>query len=235
MKGFLIILIILKLSESEAHECKWWQIKYSATIVDKHLRQGTSVREHPRKEYCKNKWPNADIYIKQFKDIPISSWPNKGELFKKWKQNEMQVLLEILPKLPAWAKIENYYFHRADKSVYSGNLATSEIPQKSIILYDLFFKYPDKLGAIGHEASHFLFPKLLPADIAEFETLSGWDIEIKNGKVYALPPKKPLKPDSVIDKEEDFTNHMELYISSPNKLKKINPKIFDFFSTRYPL
>lgn len=67
----LFILTLLIPSHSYAIQCEWWQTKYSATIVDKHPRQGTTVREHPRKEYCKNKWANADIHIKQFKDDPI--------------------------------------------------------------------------------------------------------------------------------------------------------------------
>lgn len=231
----LFILTLFISSHSYAIQCEWWQTKYSATIVDKHPRQGTNVREHPRKEYCKNRWANADIHIKQFKDDPIPGWSNNGETFTQWKQNEIQDVLEILPKLPAWTEIKNYFFRRADKSIHEGNPATSELTQRSIILYDLFFKHPDKLGTIGHEASHFLFPKLSPADLSEFETLSGWDIEVKDDKVYILPPKNPLKPDSVINKEEDFTNHMELYISSPKQLKKRNQKMFDFFSKRYPL
>jgi hypothetical protein len=65
--------------------------------------------------------------------------------------------------------------------------------------------------------------------------LSGWDVEVKDDKIYVLPPKNPIKPDSIIDKEEDFTNYMELYISSPNQLKKTHPNMFEFFSKRYPL
>lgn len=235
MKIFFILALFTFSPLSYAIHCEWWQTKYSATTVDEHPRQGTTVREHPRREYCKNKWPNAETHIKQFKDDSILGWPTEKEIFKKWKQNEIKVVLEILPKIPIWAEIKNYSFHRAIKSIHTGNPATSELTRKSIIFYDLFFKYPDKLGAIGHEASHFLFPKLSPTALAEFETLSGWDVEIKNNKVFVIPPKKPLRPDSLIDKEEDFTNHMELYISSPNQLKKINSKMFDFFSTRYPL
>lgn len=230
----LFILTLFIPSHSYAINCEWWQTKYSATTVNKHPKQG-KVREHPRSEYCKNRWTDADIHIKQLKDDPILGWQNKGEIFKKWKKDEMQVVLEVLPKLPVWAETKNYFFRRAEKSINHGNPATSELTQRSIILYDLFFKYPNKLGAIGHETSHFLFQKLSLADMTEFETLSGWDIKIKNDKVYVIPPKKPIKPDSVIDKEEDFTNHMEFYISTPDELKKMNPKMFEFISKRYPL
>lgn len=234
MKIFFIFTIFIS-THSYATHCEWWQRKYSAAVVDKHPRKGTIVREHPRSEYCRDRWPDANLYIKQFKNDPIVGWSHKGEIFKKWKEDEIQVVLEVLPILPTWAKVKEYFFHRSEKSIKNGNPATSELTHRSIVFYDLFFKHPNKLDVIGHEASHFLFPKLSPTDLAEFETLSGWDIEVKDDKVYNLPPKKPLKPDSVIDNEEDFTNHMELYISSPNQLKKTNPKMFNFFLKRYPL
>ena len=153
MKVFFILTLFIS-SHSYAIHCEWWQTEYSATVVDKHPRQGTSgVKEHPRKKYCRDKWKDADHHIKQFKNGPIAGWSNKGEVFKKWKQNEIQTLLEILPKLPVWTEVKNYFFRRAEKSIHKGNPATSELTQKSIVLYDLFFKYTDKLGAIGHETS----------------------------------------------------------------------------------
>jgi hypothetical protein len=205
----LFILTLFISSHSYAIHCEWWQTKYSATTVNKHPKRG-KVREHPRKEYCRNRWANADSYIKQFKDDPIPGWGNKGETFKKWNIFEIQTVLEILPKLPQWVNTNQYTFLRADKSIHHGNPATSELTRKTIILYDNFFTYPDKLGAIGHETSHFLFPNLSSGNLAEFSDLSGWDVEVKNDKIYVLPPTKPLRPDSIINKEEDFTNHMEL-------------------------
>ncbi|MBL7664298.1 MAG: hypothetical protein JNM93_04145 [Bacteriovoracaceae bacterium] len=219
---------------SYALECEWWQTKVKAAKISQHEREGYHVSKHPRKEHCRERWKSADHYIHQFKDDPIIGWNKKGENFKKWNLSEMQTLLELLPKLPAWVMLKDYSFRRADKSIHQGNLATSELTKKTIIFYDNFFTYEDKLGAIGHEASHFIFPSLTSKDVLEFSNLSGWDVEIKGGKVYAIPPKQPLKPDSVINKEEDFTNYMELYISNPKKLKERNPKIFDFLSKRYP-
>lgn len=221
--------------DSWALECQWWQTKVKAATIPHHQRQGHAISKHPRQEHCRERWKGSDRYVNQFKDDPIPGWANKGETFKKWNHAEIQAVLEVLPNLPTWAQIESYTFHRADKSTHEGNPATSELTKKTIILYDKFFSYQDKLGAIGHEVSHFLFPNLSSADLLEFFDLSGWDVEVKGDKVYVLPPKKPLKPDSVINKEEDFTNHMELYISSPKRLKEKNPKVFDFLSKRYPL
>jgi hypothetical protein len=113
-------------------------------------------------------------------------------------------------------------------------LATSELTKKTIILYDNFFTSRDKLGVIGHEISHFAFKELKNSEIAEFERLSGWSLNTQDRKVYIVPPKRPLMADSVIDSEEDFTNHAEIYISKPDELKKINPDIYTFFLKRFP-
>jgi hypothetical protein len=63
----------LLVSPAHAIKCEWWQAKYSAASVDKHPRQGTTgVREHPRKEYCRDKWKDAGHHVKQFKDGHIA-------------------------------------------------------------------------------------------------------------------------------------------------------------------
>lgn len=234
LNQIIIIAGFLYSWESSALECQWWQTKVKATTIPQHHREGHVVSKHPRQEHCREKWQGADRYINQFKDDPISGWSNKGESFKKWSRSEIQTVLELIPKLPEWTKIEQYTFRRADKSIHQGNPATSELTKKTIILYDKFFTYKDKLGAIGHEASHFLFPSLSPGELTEFADLSGWGVEVRNDKIYVLPPKKPLQTDSIINKEEDFTNHMELYISNPKILKEQNPKMYELLLKRYP-
>lgn len=220
--------------ETWALECKWWQIKVKDSKIPQHQRKGHNVSKHSRKEHCRERWKGADRYIQQFKDDPIPGWDKKGEIFKKWSRAEIQAVLEVLPNLPKWTQIENYTFRRADKSIHEGNPATSELTKKTIILYDIFSTYKDKIGAIGHEASHFVFQELTYLEITEFEKLSGWEIVTKDRKVYVVPPKNLLMPDSAINNEEDFTNHAEMYISDPVKLKKTNPKIYEFFLKRFP-
>jgi hypothetical protein len=107
MKYLLMILSLFILSPAHAVKCEWWQTKYSAASVDKHPRQGTrGVQEHPRKEYCRDKWKDAGLHLQQFKNEQIVGWTHKGEVFKKWNRTEIQTLLEILPKLPVWTEIK---------------------------------------------------------------------------------------------------------------------------------
>lgn len=237
MKYFLMILSLFILSPAYAIKCEWWQTKYSATSVDKHPRQGTSgVREHPRKEYCRDRWKNAGFYVKQFNDEPIAGWTHKGEVFKKWNRDEIQLILEILPTLPSWTEIPNYNFRRAKDSMHKANPAASELSHGSIILYDQFFKENNKKSIIVHESSHHLYRKVVPKDIADFLSTSGWTVEVtRDGKVYESPPKKLIRPDSASEKDEDFANHVESYYQNPKSYKASYPKLYDFFKQRYPL
>lgn len=234
LHSIVLVVFFLFSWNSWAIECQWWQSKVKASIIPQHKREGHAISKHPRQEHCRERWKGADLHIRQFSDDPILGWGKKGESFKKWSRSEIQTILELLPKLPQWAKVEQYTFRRAVKSIHQGNSATSELTKKTIVLYDNFFTYNDKLGAIGHEASHFVYPELTDFDIAEFEKLSGWSIETKDRKVYVVPPQNLLMPDSALNNEEDFTNHAEMYISNPEKLKKINPKMYEFFLKRLP-
>jgi len=237
MKSLLIALSFFVLLPSYALECQWWQTKYSAASVDKHPRQGTKgVRKHPRKEYCRDKWKDADLYVKQFKDEPIPGWPHKAEVFKNWSKQEIQLILEILSTLPSWAEIHKYNFRRAKVSIHRADSAASELKNNSIILYDQFFKESNKKSIIVHESSHHLYTRLAPKDIAEFLSLSGWSLEVtKDGKVYELPPKKLILPDSATEKDEDFANHVQSYYQNPESYKASYPKLYDFLKRRYPL
>jgi hypothetical protein len=229
----LLLFLILYIPSAYSVECQWWQIKVSASDVDKHPRQQTTVRQHPRIEHCRNKWKDADIYIKQFKDDPIIGWSHKGEVFKKWSRDEIQLVLEILPTLPSWTESRNYNFRRAKNSMYKGNPATSELVKESIIIYDQFFKVQNKKSVIVHESSHHIYQNLGPNGVSDFVDLSGWKLEVdKAGKVYEIPPKVLIKPDSSVSKEEDFSNHVEEFYVSPESYAKKYPRIHLFLKGR---
>lgn len=226
---WILLLVILFIPSAYSVECQWWQTKVSASVVDKHPRQQTTVREHPRGEHCRNKWRDADIHITQFKDDPIIGWSHKGEVFKKWSRDEIQLILEILPILPSWTEIQNYNFRRAKDSIYRGNPSTSELVHKSIIFYDQFFRERNKKSVIVHESSHHIYKNLGPDGVKEFADLSGWELEVdKTGKVFEIPPKVLIKPDSSVSIDEDFSNHVEEFYVSPETHAKRYPKIHQF-------
>ncbi len=81
----ILSLIILSISlTSHAVECQWWQTKYSATVVNKYPKKG-KVREHPRREYCRGRWPNAN-HLEIYYQNPNSyktSYPKLYDFFKQ--------------------------------------------------------------------------------------------------------------------------------------------------------
>jgi hypothetical protein len=223
------------LSDAFAIECEWWQIKVRAHKVSVHERNDSKVASHSRKEHCREKWKSADIYINSFKSTSVDGWPHP-EKFKDWTRQEIQIVMEVLALFPVWSEAEKYSFYRAVASVNKSKPASSEIRNKIIVLYDLFFKESNKASILIHESAHHLFQKISMDDMNEFATLSGWIVQVsKDRKVFELPPKKLIKPDSSINKEEDFTNHLETYYTSPIEYKNQYPKIYEFFQKRWPL
>ena len=230
---FIFLLTLLYLPRSYGVECQWWQTKVKVHQVEDHQRSGHPVSSHTRKEHCREKWKGADTYVLRFKNSPINGWQFK-EIFKSWKKDEIQILLEILPTLPEWTENEKYIFYRAISSIHKDNPATSEVTYGSIVIYDQFFKERNKNSILVHESGHHLFKKLSIHEIEEFAALSGWQEEVsKDRKVYILPPKTLIKPDSAVNKEEDFTNHLESFHENSIEYKKNHPKTYDFLLKRY--
>lgn len=229
----LFILILVFQSEAFALECQWWQAKVKETVIPAHQRNGQAVAKHIRKEHCREKWKGADQNLKLFKDGTIKGW-NEKEIFKKWNQREIKLLFETLSQLPAWVEFYNLNFYRAVKSIHFKNPATYENSTLSIIFYDHFFRQKNQKQIIVHAYAHHLYTNLSPGEIVTFFDLAGWRLEVKqDGKVYELPPKNLIKPDSSFSKDEDFSNHVEEFFINPAIYQKKYPKLHNFFQQRF--
>lgn len=233
---FLFLSFLIPFPHAFGTECEWWQIKYSAAIVDEHTRnQTTNVKEHPRSEYCKNRWKNADIYIKLFENDPIQKWSFQKEIFKKWTKEEIKIIMQVLEIIPSWSNKEKIRLYRAKTSSTIDNPATSEIKGKNIILYDLFFKNKNKEKILIHEYGHHLFTSLSEEEKNEFASKSGWSLEIdQKRRIFSRPPKKLIKNDSSFNIEEDFSNHLEEYYLNKNNYQKNYQNTYIFFLKRFP-
>lgn len=236
---FLRVLIIahaLFISFScNALECEWWQTKVKSHPVKNHQRNGEAVKDHLRKEHCREKWKHSNTAIHLFKNDVPKSWPNKSEKFKQWTRLEISKLLDVYSKLPDWIRNENISLYRAQKSIFPTNIATTDITTDSIAFYDTAMSRNLYTVAFQHELAHVLYKKLSVAEINKISELSGWRIEVKKNKVYELPPEIPIIKDSVISIEEDFSNLIEVYLQNSDKLKQLKPKLFQYFKKRFPL
>jgi hypothetical protein len=229
----IFMLTFFMISHAYAIECEWWQTKYSATTVNKRPKKG-KVREHPRREYCREKWKHSDKVISTFKESPPTNW-SKNEKFKPWTQKEIRDILKAYEKLPEWLLFLHKSFHRAEKSSnLSTNPAASDKTTDSVTIYDEFYKRLNQEAIVGHEMAHLLFKKLSVDDKVQFNDLSGWTLKVEGNQVFEIAPPKVIINDSVLNKEEDFANLIEVYLTDPAKLKSHNTKLFNFFEKRFP-
>jgi hypothetical protein len=201
------------------------------STISGHPRQGHPVKQHPRSEHCRERWKGANQYINLFKDRTIPGW-NPKEKLKKWERKEIQMLLEIMASVPEWSIFSSYHFFRAEKSIHERNHATEGKTSGAIVLYDSFFHSSDQSAIIVHESSHGLYDRLSPDQMNEFAKLSGWALEVDKMKVYEIPPKVLIQPDSALNREEDFANHVEEFFRNPSEYEKKFPNLFQFFKKR---
>lgn len=208
--------------------CKPWQILVKQHHVNEHNRDLTThVNAYNKDSYCRAKFHNSDF------------WGPKLFLKKsEWKKHELLTVLELLASLPSYLEIEINSFRRQSKSEIDKNPASSNLSDKSITLYDLFFNEkltPQKL-ILAHELGHFLFIKLSPDEQQEFVVAAGWrlgNLNLATRKIELIRPAKLLKEDSALEPEEDFANHLEIYYSNPLLIKKHNTNAYNFFIKRF--
>lgn len=233
MRILLIILSIFMVSPAYSIECKWWQSKVKSHDVKQHKRNGVSVSEHPRQEHCREIWKNSDKIISTFENSVPSNW-TKEEKFKAWSQKDIREVLKAYEKLPEWLLNLHKSFHRAATSSKSAkNPAASDKTTDSVTIYDEFYKRSNKEAIVGHEMAHLLYKKTSHEDIITFTELADWTLKVEGNQVFEVPPDKVIIQDSIVNKEEDFANLVEIYFTDPSKLKNHNPKLFEFFQKRF--
>lgn len=226
------ILIFLFLSEAHAVQCEWWQSKVSAHMVGQHERQGNQVSAHGRKEHCRERWNKANFFIRTLKDKPETG-VEFTESIKIWKKQKSEEVLKILAAIPEVYEMENYHYYRSEKSDPRGNPATIYTLTRSMILFDTFFYASNKDQILVHESGHYLYEKLSTQDKLEFMAASGWTKSIVNRSEKYIPPKNLIKEDSSVSQDEDYANHLELYLNDKATLRTRNLKVYELFEKRF--
>ncbi len=94
---------------------------------------------------------------------------------------------------------------------------------RTLILFDKFFELSNKQDIINHEISHIAIYDIDPDLIEAFNKASGWRKD-KNGN--SIAPGKLLQEDSAHARSEDFSNHIEAYYASRERLMIFNPLSF---------
>ena len=210
-------------------------------LVTGHFRKayiksdGTSVKATHVVTHCKKLTSGYD-FNKIIKNGLPTEWPHKNEKSQKWSVEEINRLIEAIEALPDYFKsIYLNGIYRLQKSKDFPNPATSS-SNGEIVLYDEAFAKNRNLSQIvTHELAHQLYRKMSESENLDYRMAAGWHTEVDGRKIYILPREKGyIEPDGANSAEEDYANNLEYFIHNSDKLKKISPKIYDWFVKKYP-
>ena len=217
-------LVILAFSPLALHACLPHEIYVRSHEVDSYQRSdGTEVKEYHRSGYCRELQRSN-----YFRDSSTQRFKSISPKLKKWEATEKALVTKQMLLLPPWlAKYSLNEILRADTDG-TKNPASSIPLTKTILIYDAYFKNTDQKHVILHEFAHIALWDLEKTQVEKFAKISGWVIKVKDSSIQRNPPLKLLLPDSFETVSEDFANHIEVYYSSPRRLKAHNPESFQF-------
>lgn len=129
IKLILLILLIAGNSFASPPPCKPWQILVKEQHVSKHHRSNApKVSAYDKQTFCRAKFRKADFW-----------GPKLFQANTNWKSLEVLRVLETLSTLPEYLELEITYIHRHAKGEILGNPASSDLLNKTISLYDIYF------------------------------------------------------------------------------------------------
>jgi hypothetical protein len=222
----LILFILFFLHSIKSIACLPNEIHIREQWIDTYKKDdGTTVSAHLRSEHCRQL--KALNYTQ---DSSPKKFKNFNGKFKAWNITEKKQFNTELDKLPMWlSEYKHSSFLRA--TIHEGNPANPALAypaNKTIIVFDSFFKSSKKKDIIIHELSHIAVWDLDPVLLQKFFIANGW--EYKKGE-SPKPPSKTILPDSTESPSEDFANSVETYYSNPKAFKEFNSKSFEILES----
>ena len=214
------IFFLLLTSAAFALHCETHEIYIREQWIDAYTKlDGTKVSAHLRDAHCREL-----TRFNYFQDSTKQTFKRIKTTIKKWSPEEKKIIEEYLQKLPSWLKrYKLIEILRGDIGGNPSNPAAAIPLNKTLIIFDRFFKSSNKQDIIIHEISHIAIYDIEPETIATFAKASGW---VKNADGTRTPPSKLLFKDSANSISEDFANHVEAYYSSKDRLLAFNPLSF---------
>ncbi len=219
----IIFILIISPSFSMAQICSPQELFIRAQHVHQYTKKDdTHVREHNRKSHCR--LLNSENY---FQDKTSQKFKNIKPEVKPWTPKEKDLVDKILKEIPGWLK--TFTINELLRAKGSQRNPAHTIPEThTLVIYDSFFAYPNKKDILIHEVAHISILDLTEDELIEFYTVSGWQ-KIKDKSF--IQPEKLLIEVSNESISEDYANHIEVFYSNPEKLKKFNLKTFQFINS----
>lgn len=192
---------------------------------------GTQVTAAFVDGHCRVNQKSFANWSKSFSIGPIKGWPHKSEKMKTWAQDEIELVLETIDHLPKFlTELPSIKLYRSSKSETKGNHGTNS--KNIIVLYDSALKNEKLLKRVLiHELAHQYFLGLSNIEATLAGQALGWDQE--DFKWTQKPETKPLLPDSSHSFSEAYSNAIELYFTSPTRLRAKSKQVYDWINIEY--
>lgn len=226
----------VKLSKTKVNPCSAGSHWVRAHFRRAYTRaDGKSFRATQVSAHCSANPSGYDFWDPKLKDLLPSGWPRKGEIGRRWSQEERERVLEALGFLPANFRSSNLQgIFRGSHSLDFSNQATSD-HRGNIVLYDNAFNRSENLTQIlAHELAHRAFDDLSATDASDYRTTAKWvDISESGTPDWLSYGRKFVLPDGVTSPEEDFANNVEYFLFNSKKLEEVSPEAFSWIKKHF--
>jgi hypothetical protein len=236
MKISLFLILVFSFSaQASPPPCTVWQVKVRTHPVKKYKREdGTEYSKTTREEHCRDKFPTVIHWQDRFLNNAPIGWPEQGEKFKVWTQNEKEAILKALSIQPRVLRELAAKLSRGVVSNSPKNPGTTVKKLDTIALYDDFFTSSNQSRILGHELSHLYLHGLAQTKLADLVEELGWrNDKVSRNPIY-LKSSPKLKQDSDQSITEDVANHLEDFLYDEDGLRKKFPKRYELIKGLVP-
>lgn len=241
MRGITVILLLLPNGMLGTQPCDDWlqaaKIKPGPGCLERCVSipvgMETFFCHRECKKFCALTPSPILKWRSKIKDGRPKDWYPKIEKSKKWTVSEIEKALATLKELPEKLTSSVKGFYRMDSSIFGDNPGRED--NGNVILYDSAFGEKYTLSrVVAHESSHNWFESMSQKDRDSYLSSAQWKRYAKDENYRSDRPRQAfVSPRGMESPGEDFALNAEHYLYDPEKLKKISPRVYEWFERNY--
>lgn len=200
---------------------------------------GTRVASANVSAHCQENPPSYAAWKEKLKSGMPPGWLTPNENPKPWTEDEKERVFEAIASLPVSLREIGL------KGIYRMKESTEHSPNpgkgqsRTIALYDPAFDGKTNLSRIlAHELAHEIFRQFSDDDREGYRLAGDW-LKIpdrKAGKPQLVPNRDSasfVEEDGSESLDEDFSNNIEYFLFSRDRLKAKTRKVHDWIQNRF--
>jgi hypothetical protein len=187
--------------------------------------------------HCQADPPGISEWIKKIKPGMPARWEYRAERPGKWKDDEIERVLEALSALPKalLAPSIGGLYRGARSAQHDSNPAAGL--EGHVVLYDAAFNESNVLArVIAHELAHEEFRQLPDSETISYLRENDW-VQITNQitrkKTYVANRDGFVADDGQETPGEDFSNNIEFYLFESELLRRKTPSAYRWISRKF--